>query len=308
MEDRYLIYNYPNNDSPEFGFMHNLSNFKNLLLEAYYLKRIAILPNPSFDPKHNNNYIVSHCWEKYIDFDSIKIQCNKTLNSEPIKCICRHKFDLESVNLKETHRVNNFENADDCSKKYLIRDISSDLSFWGVSELNLEKKYRVILNFSKDVIKMTNLVLEDFQDYIAIHVRRGDRMMLNPKIKKFTNPKYISSCLLEKYPNNTKYYLMSDEKESGYFDFIKENFDVKTYKDFPFLKDIVQGLKPDNFMLFSIEKLIYYNAKERIGTFIDSDSIDFSLSPYSMHEKYTSPQEVIAKMLKSLTKKIIPRR
>jgi len=303
--NRYLIYNI---SKPQLrvGLMHNISNLNSMLIDAFVMNRTAVLPYPSFDSRHNFNHDISKSWKYYIDLDSIKIKVKKSdgYSEEKIKCICSDDFSNQLDPTQNVHIAKNFDDASSTSSKYLIRNVDGSIDFWGAPDQNIDGKYTILFDFSQEITRLTNRVREELNDYVAIHVRRGDRLKLNRKIDKFTKSDYIVKFLTENYPKKTKFYLMTDEKDETFIANIKKELDVATYKDFNCLTSIIDCEKPDNFFLFGVEKIIYYSAKCSVGTFTDADRVDLSLSPYSMHYVYKSSYEKLKNKFSKSIKKI----
>ena len=90
--------------------------------------------------------------------------------------------------------------------------------------------------------------------YIALHVRRGDRLKLNRRYDKHTQSENIARILFENLNQVQNVFLMSDEQTPGFFDPLKEKFSIFTYLDFPEISKLVKDALPDNFLLFCVEK------------------------------------------------------
>lgn len=207
----------------------------------------------------------------------------------------RYILDSDFKNLKfpavEVACIDSLKNATDpdvSDKQVIIRELNSNVTLWGQIPGLKASNYQIQLNYSEQVLNLARFVSNQITPYIALHVRRGDRLRLNRRYDKYTKPAYITRFLLQNFHQVPNVFLMSDERKPDFFHSFKKNITVFTYKDCSDLTTLVQGLRPDNFMLFCVEKKIYYDAYKRIGTFIDSDSADLFLSSYSMNDSYQS--------------------
>ena len=294
---KYLTYLYPNDDQHRAGLMHNLANLIDFIREAISLSRIPVIPVPCFDWNHNFGVQIDCEWSKYFCLEETKVYSPANILIEPecqtqsFRYILNSDFKNLNFPVSEVARIDPFKNGADsdvCKKTVLVRELTSDIALWGQISGSNATKYDVRLNYSDQVVNLARLVTNQITPYIALHVRRGDRLRLNRRYNKHTKPAYIARFLLQNFHQVPNVFLMSDERKPDFFDSLKRNITVFTYKDFADLSTLIQGLAPDNFMLFCVEKKIYYDAYKRIGTFIDSDSANLFLSPYSMNDLHLS--------------------
>lgn len=294
---KYLTYLYPNDDQHRAGLMHNLANLIDFMREAISLSRIPVIPVPCFDWNHNFGVQIDCEWSKYFCLEETKVYSPDNILIEPecptqsFRYILNSEFNKLKFPDFEVARIAPFKNGADsdvCEKTVLIRELTSDTALWGQISGSNATNYDVRLNFSDQVVNLARLVTNQITPYIALHVRRGDRLRLNRRYDKHTKPDYITRFLFQNFNEVPNVFLMSDERKSDFFDSLKKNINMFTYKDFADLSTLIQGAAPDNFMLFCVEKKIYYDAFKRIGTFIDSDSASLSLSPYYMNEIHRS--------------------
>ena len=117
--------------------------------------------------------------------------------------------------------------------------------------------------------------------YACLHVRLNDVHYM-PDLEYASKPENISSVLERAIPKGSKLYIMSDIQELDYFDFLKKDYQIYRYYDFPVLKQLVSGenrRRIDNAMLYSVEKNILQYANRKIIPFRDSN--------YYQHIVYT---------------------
>ena len=136
--------------------------------------------------------------------------------------------------------------------------------------------------------------------YIALHVRADDSYQQWPENRYWTSHRHLKhiinhSCSVYKGRNM---YIMSDIQDRCYFDFLKKNYKVYRYFDFPDLEALVSknnDCEVDNAMLYSVEKNILQYAHIKIVKskyypkiiYIDSS---FRIPLLSIHPLYLRPQ------------------
>jgi len=95
----------------------------------------------------------------------------------------------------------------------------------------------------------------------CVHVRRTDYLEIHPSLNADTSPLNIER-VLNKYRFSTC-YIMTSEKDTHFFDSLKNKFTIKLYTDFPELCALVQ----DNYGLYAVECCIRALSDIRISTF-----------------------------------------
>lgn len=289
--NRFLIYRHVGGPLLKVGYMHNLTNLIGLCREAAHLGRRPVLAVPCFDPVHNFGVPVTKQWNEYVNVETIQVNDiseSGILNqSSPhnVFAVLEDDFQISSFPDSEIVVIHGAENGDQDAfreKAILVRELTPEYAIWGDANPELRTRYNVSICPSKMIEELAGLVADRLGSYVALHVRRGDRMKQNRLIDRYTRANYITSFISDRFGKAYPVFLMTDERKPGFFDALRSEFDLVTYQDFPALRDLVNPSRPDNFMLFCVEKLIYYRAAHRIGVFTDADSVDCSLSPYSM--------------------------
>tara|TARA_B110001469_G_C9644191_1_gene324914 strand:- start:2364 stop:3194 length:831 start_codon:yes stop_codon:yes gene_type:complete len=220
-------------DLGKFGLSHHKSNLKYLILKSKQLNKILIMPKFVLTKKHNNNNEITCNLSKYFDIKNIK------LNGEKIEIVYENELNEENI----------YEYKLPISSKYRTIHNNKEFKLNG----NLE------INYSREIIYLGKKISKDLGNYCCVHVRRTDRN--NSKIDKFTRPENILKKL--KYVNSPKnVYIMTDEKEEGFFDEIKNYYNLKLCRNIKELKNI-----KDNYYIFCIEKIIMNNASKKISNF-----------------------------------------
>ncbi len=111
-------------------------------------------------------------------------------------------------------------------------------------------------------------VLEPNTNYYAcMHVRMSDRESQWPVFEFSSSKEHIKSVLEHSISKGSQLYIMSDIHQPDFFDFLKSDYRVYRYHDFPDLKRLVSeesGGKIDNVMLYLAEKNIMKHATVKI--------------------------------------------
>tara|TARA_B110000211_G_scaffold233396_1_gene299502 strand:- start:69 stop:878 length:810 start_codon:yes stop_codon:yes gene_type:complete len=131
-----------------------------------------------------------------------------------------------------------------------------------------DEKYYTHLPYKKKFKKNAEKIISDLEKPICIiKVRRTDYLNLLPQIKLETTPENICSLLINKEKElQTKFgtvYIMTDEKDTEYFQYLYDFYNIKQYFHFPILKE----LKKDNYALYAVETFIRDLACYRISMF-----------------------------------------
>ena len=104
--------------------------------------------------------------------------------------------------------------------------------------------------------------------YACMHVRASinDRDYGQPIFTFISLKQQIKSVLTHAVCKGARIYIMSDIHQQDFFDFLKPDYRVYRYYDFPQLKQLVSGEKGfvDNVMLYLVEKSIMKHATVKI--------------------------------------------
>ena len=103
--------------------------------------------------------------------------------------------------------------------------------------------------------------------YACMHVRMSDRESQWPVFGFSSSKKSIKSVLEHSIAKGSRLYIMSDIHQPDFFDFLKSDYQVYRYHDFPKLRQLVSGEngeKVDNVMLYLVEKNIMKHAMVKI--------------------------------------------
>ena len=104
--------------------------------------------------------------------------------------------------------------------------------------------------------------------YACMHVRASinDRDYEQPIFTFGALKKQIEMVLSEAIAKGSQLYIMSDIHQPDFFDFLKSDYKIYRYHDFPQLKQLVsgKGKRVDNVMLYLVEKNIMKHATVKI--------------------------------------------
>ena len=124
--------------------------------------------------------------------------------------------------------------------------------------------------------------------YACLHVRAND-ILFFPHIKYAADPCHLKHIVRRAVPKGSIIYAMTDISDPGYFDFLKEDYTVYQYLDFPELKSLISsedGLEIDNAMLYSVEKNIMQYAHTKIMRTKRQPRLLYINSSYKVPLKY----------------------
>ena len=114
---------------------------------------------------------------------------------------------------------------------------------------------------------ITGILKPNTNYYACMHVRMSDRESQWPVFEFSSSKKNITAALEHSIAKGSRLYIMSDIHQPDFFDFLKSDYRVYRYHDFPILKRLVSGEddgKIDNVMLYLVEKNIMKHATVKI--------------------------------------------
>jgi hypothetical protein len=266
-------------------------------MEAVYLNRIPVITPPLFHPKHNFGSNITVPWSKYLNLSQTKVYFRNKEEFEPMQKPFRFILEEDYKNLKfgedQVYKIGHEDEiteAENTKYELIVRFVYGiEKNVWLNAVPNkIQKNMCIDLSVSDDVERISKNIIERLGWYAAVHVRRGNRLKRNKKLKKFTSNQHIFKTLRDIVPLEANVYILTDEKDRNYFDPLKEHFRIYQYFDFDELNVIVSGQEPDNNFLFLIEKLIFKNAANKIKTFKDFKQGNYlSAASVASLSKYT---------------------
>ena len=288
----YIVYE---SKGPYVGIRHCLFNLKALILEAAYLDRIPVVRPLRMHPKHNFGIKLNTQWAKYWDLHKTEVYYRNNekyeLMQKPFSFILEEDFKDLKFGDNQVYRLNyqqEITEADNNKYDLIIRSLRGIYRGWWLDAVpdKIQKNIRISFKVSDDVARISREIIQLLGWYAAVHVRRGDMLRRNKCLNKFTSPKHIYRTLREIVPFESNVYILTNERDRNFFDYLKKHYRIYQYFNFNELVEIVSGHEPDNYFLFMVELNIFENAEKKIGTFksrsyfLEWDEV-FPLSKYT---------------------------
>ena len=263
---RYLRYDERVPVQPGMG--HQLKNLECLLREAHAARRLAVLPRLRLEPRHN--FGVRHDWEWDTYFDLAGSRLVDAAGTEHPLPIVRHLPRIDAP----TFRLGPGQRTPAAARGHVlvVRRIAHHLFYCNVPEEDTAP-LRLRMRHSARVRELARPVVADLSarggaGFVAVHARRGDRVGQYPS--RMTEPPAIRSYLRGRgFPDGSVVFLMSDEREPAFWEPLHQHYDLVRYTRYPELAALVThrgDRRPDNYLLYAVEKEIMSHAGLRIGT------------------------------------------
>jgi hypothetical protein len=285
-------------NGPYVGILHWLSNLKAIIMEAIYLNRIPIITPPLLHPQHNLGIKLNSPWSKYLNLSQTEVYFRNNeefeLMQKPFMFILDEDFKNLNFGEDQVYKIGHeheITDAENNNYELIVRSVDGVKMGWWLRAVpvKIKKNTRINLKVSDDVLRISKNIIERLGWYAAVHVRRGDRLKRNKNLKKFTSPQHIFKTLRDIVPLKANVYILTDERDRNYFNYLREHYKIYQYFDFDELNVIVSGKEPDNNFLFLIEQRIFENAAKKIETFkwrsyFSESSEMSSLSKYTWND------------------------
>ena len=258
------------------GMDHQLMNLECLLREAHAAGRLALLPALRLLPRHNFGVQHHWQWDRYFDLDRSRLL--DTEGTEHPLPVVRHLPQVDAP----TFRLAPGQRRPDAARGHVlvVRPIAHYNFYRNVPEEDTAP-LRLRMRHSRRVRELARLVLSDLlarggTGFVAVHARRGDRVGQYPS--RLTEPPAILSCLRGRgVPDGSVVFLMSDERNPSFWEPLHQHYDLVRYTQYPELAALVtcrDDHRPDNYLLYAVEKEIMSHAGVRIETRPDVPNAD----------------------------------
>ena len=285
---------------------HSYANLRCLLREASSLRRIAVIQNLRLLPRHNFGVPVPGDPERYctipsqetgqdqqpfrwIRFKEFEPELKRTASSQ-IKYISYIGKSKEHFISREDDRrysviVRKFRSNIICRKQFSnwrgrLSEISAPLPFAASKEVkSLAEEILKSMGLSAAWSEAKNRHPTPTEDgfYACLHLRWSDKAKnYGFVMRQFLTAKAIRRRLnrIADLPRGSHLYIMSDQRDRGYFDLLKRDYKVWRYYDFPQLRSLVPDTersgqnrsRSDNFFLFAVELELMRRAAVQIPT------------------------------------------
>lgn len=254
------------------GINHLRFALELLVREAVALGRTPVAFKPRFDPRHNLGVDLDVDWDRYIDL--ARVELHPPGDGEPLLVRMLPAAALAATAAQSAawfdrrHVVTTAENR---RWDLVVRCNRTGLQVPGVHDATPGLPgWRVRFQPSARVRALAQQVADTLGDYAAMHVRRDDMLALTeqyPHLDEDTRPEAILRTLAPHLPPGSRLYVMTNERQPGFFEPLRRVYDLRQCADFPALRALVEGAGTDNFLLFEVEKLLFERAATRIHTF-----------------------------------------
>ena len=270
---RYLRYD---EQTPIFaGMNHQLSNLECLMREAHATGRLAVLPALKLHPSHNFGVCNEWRWESYLDLGESRL-VDAAGTERPLPVVkslpdaVMRTLTLELGACMPSARAHKTRAPSTADYELVVRRIEH----WEYGK-NVPAADRPHVSFrwrpSPRVLELARPVIVDLASrgegrFIAVHARRGDR-----RLGRFAAPAHIRRHLkAQGVADGSVVFLLSDEWASDFWAPLKKHYELVRHTDYPRLAALVSpadGRRPDNYLLYEVEKEIMRSASMRIETF-----------------------------------------
>ena len=288
---RYLRYDERNPSLA--GLTHQRSNLECLLREAWANGRHVALPVLNLSPGHNFGVDNEWKWESYFDLTAARI-VDAAGYEYPLPIVRSVPAGLAPVlTLAPGERMP--ANARDFA--LVVRRIQNSF-FENEVPGGEHRALRLRMPASNSVRRLAAPVVAELRAlghgrFVAVHVRRGDRLPLYPVW--LTEPFQIRQHLkAQGIPDGSVVFFLSDERDPDFWTTLKEHYRPVRYTDYPELAALVShacGRRPDNYLLYAVESEIMRGAWRRIesmpgsyGTAPHSTLVDERTWSFCFHE------------------------
>lgn len=254
------------------GINHLRFALELLVREAVALGRTPVAFKPRFDPRHNLGVDLDVDWDRYIDLERVELLppgggepfVVRLLPSTALAGAAGHSaawYDRRHVVTSDENR--RWDLVVRCNRTGLqvpgVHDATPGLPGW-----------RVRFAPSPQVRALAQQVADSLGDYAAMHVRRDDMLAMTdqyPHLDEDTRPEAILRTLAPHLVPGSRLYVMTNERQPGFFEPLRRVYDLRQCADFPALRTLVEGPGTDNFLLFEVEKLLFERAAKQVHTF-----------------------------------------
>ncbi len=275
------------------GLDGKIRDVSSLWGKALTLKRIPVIPNqPPNTMTHNlGKSLDNFTWLRYLDLDkteAYKLRKDGTIKKEKsrLNYVLRSDFNIESYPQNQIHTVDLDKLYDRDNEKYKVLRVAPSIGFptppyyirfiasqavndltdsvlarFGTGRSTMRDAQELLYNRCSTVNLFEKIKHEKFF-YSCLHIRANDMLFFDARFFRAALPSNIKKLVYRACPHGTKLYIMSDIHDAGYFDFLRNRYDVYTYRDFPELKCLVDNASraTDNHLLYAVEKNIMDHA------------------------------------------------
>lgn len=257
-------YIYYESDAYPPGINHYVANISTLCIEANLLGRVALIPKCRLHKKHNYGASVTLFPDKYYDVNQITVRgiAQKVAMERDIAIL------HQETNCLRVQEYQNISTAENEKYPYIIRVIKHS-SWWLLLQKIYNTNYllhRVVMPAHAHISAIAGEAQRILGAYHSLHVRRGDRLRVDPLLNYHTSIAYLLKRLKKVIPAHAKLFLMTNEEQADYFKPLYQRYSVYRWTDLPPIKALFGDTIHDNFLLYILERLVWGQAIVRIST------------------------------------------
>ena len=249
------------------GMHECLSNLRCLVAEAVVHGRRAVLPPLTLTPDHNGGVALAWRWDTYFDLGAGRLVDRARGIDMPLPLAVRAPRTSSMLSLRRGQampsRAHRYEvvvrRVGPFYRAHVPRHVV------GAARLVMPPAAAVTALAQPPVAQLATVN----GGYAAVHVRRGDRMR-TARWRDATSPARIAAALgRHGVSRATPAFVLSDERDPAFWQELGARCRLVRYLDFPRLTALVApggDHRPDNYLLYEVEKEILRHARIRIGT------------------------------------------
>ena len=258
------------------GLEHHVTNLRCLVREAHASGRLAVLPPLTLHPKHNFGHARDWRWQDYYDLDASTLvdaagreyplpiapaapalSGKRPGSAAPLGVRPGERFPTNGDAyplVVRTFRQQIFKNE-------VPQECQPPL------ELRLRPAELVLRLAEKAARHLASLAQDAADGYVGVHVRRGDRLAEREFAPALTEPPHIEAVLTRiAVRRDEVLFVASDERDPSFFEPLRTRYRLFRCTDFPYLKALVSGDDPDNYLLYQVEREILSRGRLWIET------------------------------------------
>ena len=266
------------------GLLHLSCVMDDQILYALAREKIPVISPLVLSFEHNFNNPVIALWSKYYDMKNIIVmfidENGESILERKVKVVSEGDF------IKTRHFLKRILLLDkEQTKKQKLQSLKSDDVSVNANLVEGKKFQSVHIKHtpSVSVLKVAEKVIGKMGEYYALSVRRGDIGK-----DRFLSDDSVQGVVHCNVPKGARLYVMSNEGDMTHFDFLRKDYEVYQYFNFPELAKIVHGNSADNYMLFTIERLLFISAKVGVYPYLENGS----LTDRGYYLSFSSPRTI----------------
>lgn len=258
------------------GINHLRFALELLVREAVSMGRTPVAFKPRFDPRHNLGHDLDADWDRYIDLNHVELVERATGAVMAIRMLRRADLGpVEPLAALWVEREHAFTERECRDHDLVVRHNKTGLHIPAVHDgVAGLPQYVVRFRPSDQIHRLAQAVQRQLGHYCGVHVRRDDMLEMKdvyPNLDRDTQPGRMGDTLAKVVDEGSTVYILTNERNKTFFAPLKSRFRILQYFDFPELAALVDGPRPDNFLLFEVEKLLFEQSHVKVHTFSHPD-------------------------------------